>query len=136
MSQTLWIMQGQPGSGKSTLAAAIATEHGAIICSTDDFHHDTDGVYRFKADKLAEFHKRNQERVAELLQKGKSVIVDNTNIFAWQCEPYVAAAKRLGIQIKVVRATGDFPNNHGVPADRVEKMKQDMEDLEARLLLK
>jgi predicted kinase len=124
-------MQGHPGSGKSTLALSIANEHGAIICSTDDFHHDVDGVYRFKPDKLGDFHKQNQLRVAQLLREGKSVIVDNTNIFAWQCEPYVTDAKQLGITIKVIRATGDFPNVHGVPVEKVEQMKRDMVDLEA-----
>lgn len=136
MNQILILMQGHPGSGKSTLAIVLAIEHGAIICSTDDFHHDTDGVYRFQPDKLGEFHKRNQERVAELLKQGKSVIVDNTNIFAWQCQPYVETARLLNIPIKVMRATGNFQTIHGVPAERIEQMKRDMEDLEAAFGLK
>lgn len=136
MMQKLIIMQGQPGSGKSTLALSLSKEHGAVICSTDDLFLDVDGKYQFDPSKLGVNHKRNQEIAINLLKEGKSVIVDNTNIYAWQAKPYVEAAVALGIEVQFVRATGNFKTVHGVPDAKVEQMKRDMEVLTVESVLK
>lgn len=134
--QKLIVMQGQPGSGKSTLALALSKETGAIICSTDDLFLDVDGKYQFDFTKLGVNHKRNQDIAVNLLKEGKSVIVDNTNIYGWQAKPYVEAAVALGIEVEFVRATGNFKTVHGVPDAKVEQMKRDMEVLTLESVLK
>ena len=32
-------------------------------------------------------------------------------------------SKRLGINVRIVEATGSWPNVHGVPADAIERMR-------------
>jgi predicted kinase len=128
MAQICILMQGQPGSGKSWLAAELSKEYDAVICCTDDFFAES-GKYEFQFSKLAENHKRNQEKAEKLMREGKSVIIDNTNIQAWQCKPYVKVAMELGIPTKYVRATGNYTNVHGVPPYKVEQMRQQMEEL-------
>jgi predicted kinase len=128
MSQILIIMQGQSGSGKSTIAKQFAVEYSAEICSTDDFFAEND-EYKFDFKLLAYNHKRNQEKAEKLMREGKSVIIDNTNIHAWEASPYVLVAKELGIATKYVRATGNYTNVHGVPAYKVEQMRKQLEEL-------
>jgi predicted kinase len=135
MNQTLYIMQGPSGAGKSTVAQKIqfATE-GTVICSTDDLFYE-DGVYNFRPSLLPAFHKKNLERTIAALEAGKSVIVDNTNIQRWQCRGYVRYAHDKGIPIVFIRVNGRFKNTHGVPDDKVEQMREAMEDLDVTSVL-
>jgi predicted kinase len=84
---------------------------------------------------LPEYHKRNQEKAAELLRDGQSVIIDNTNLQNWQVKPYVLVAKEVGAKILVVRCDGGYANLHGVPPDRVEAMRNGMETLDPEIAL-
>jgi predicted kinase len=136
MTQTLYILQGVPGSGKSTLGRELVKAlPNAVIYSTDDFHHDGDGEYRFKADKLPEFHRLNLERSKEALDRGLTVIVDNTNVRRWECREYVKYAHSKGIPVVFVRVTGNFKTLHGVPEDRIQAMREAMENLTLETVL-
>ena len=131
----LIIMQGPPGSGKTTIAEEqLAEEYDAEIYSTDDFFTE-DGVYNFDISKLNENHQKNQDRTFKALKEGKNVIVDNTNIMRWHCKAYVQAAVELGIEVKFVRAEGDYKTIHGVPQDKIEQMRASMEDLTVESVL-
>ena len=121
----LIIMQGAPGSGKSSFAYKILE---SVVCSTDDYFETPDG-YRFDRDKIGEAHKWNQSKCRHFLDWGSSVVVDNTNIHAWEAKPYVQMAVDLGIPVVFVRCTGKFQNTHGVPDKVVERMRNDMEEL-------
>lgn len=48
---------------------------------------------------------------------------------AWQPRAYVRHAVKFGVQVRFVRATGDYPNVHNVPRERVEAMRRDTEVL-------
>ncbi len=126
---TLVIMQGIPGSGKSTLAEKLAANIQAVICSTDSYHIDHDGVYRFKAERSREFHAANQEKVKQLLFRGYNVIVDNTNICNWEAKPYVAAAVEAEYAVVFIRCEASYGSVHGVPAETIERMRKQMEPL-------
>ncbi|KAK5984223.1 hypothetical protein GCK32_022341, partial [Trichostrongylus colubriformis] len=52
------LMRGVPGSGKSYLANSLATNHGGVVYSTDDFFI-RDGQYQFQPEKLEEYHRNN-----------------------------------------------------------------------------
>jgi len=70
----LYIMRGLPGSGKSTEALWI----GGLTFSKDDFFM-TYGAYKFDI-----------ERARKAMDEGISrIIIDNTNISAWELRPYV-----------------------------------------------
>lgn len=124
------IMQGPPGSGKSTLGAKIAVGLTCQICSTDDLHLEYPGArYVFKPERAGELHRSNQMRVLGFLKRGISVVVDNTNIRAWEARPYVEMARNFGAEVVFVRCNGRFANVHGVPEERVEAMRAAMEEL-------
>lgn len=132
--QFLVIMQGAPGSGKSYLANLIRLGIEAVggkvfVCPTDDFFKDLNGGYRYDPAKLEEYHKMNQQRVQCILQYKGSAIVDNSNVRAWEAKPYVQMAVQLGIPVTFIRCAGNFPNVHGVPADKVEQMRFALEPL-------
>lgn len=138
----LLLMQGHSGSGKSTLANKFKTwfevlrNQQVVICSTDDQFKDYQtGEYKFDPSKLGTYHAINQKLVEANLKDGKTVIVDNTNLCAWECKPYVEAAQRLSIPVFFHRAEGNFSNTHGVPAEKVEVMKKRLESLTVESVL-
>lgn len=135
LPQTLIVMQGLPGAGKSTLARMIAACTGAVICSTDDYHVEADGVYRYKANYAQDFHRKNQLRAAELLKAGKSVIVDNTNIRNWDASHYVKEARKLGVPVQFIRVSSPFKSTHGVPEETIARMRATQEVLSVEAAL-
>lgn len=122
-------MQGWPGSGKSTVAENIANKLGGVIVSTDDFFMEN-GVYKFDASKVVANHEKCKILAFKLLEEGRIVIVDNTNILKVHAKPYVDFAGRLNINSYFVRCTGNYENTHGVPYATVERMKVSIENLE------
>lgn len=152
MSQVLVIMQGVPGSGKSTVADALSAVYSvnqevkttnsetglegepipywvpAYVFSTDDYFYNEKGMYNYKKEEIGRAHEWNQARVEFELRRGSSVIVDNTNIKAWQARPYVEMAQALNIPIIFIRVSGHIWGNiHGVPEEVVNRMVSDME---------
>lgn len=95
----LIIMRGISGSGKSTLAKKIGK--GGIVLSTDDYFMK-DGVYNFEPTKLGEYHKKNQEKTKECMEKEITpIVIDNTNSKEWEMKPYVSLADDFGYQVKI-----------------------------------
>lgn len=118
------VMRGIPGSGKSTVARMLHEMFGAVIHSTDSYHIK-DGVYTYDATKAPEYHHYNLEAFMDSCAAGKSmVIVDNTNIWPHNYEPYVYAAHNSGykvLQIKLKNA--HRVSIHSVPDEVVNRMK-------------
>jgi predicted kinase len=126
--QLLILMQGPSGSGKSTKAKMLSKELGAIICSTDDFMH-FEGEYLFQPESLGYFHAYNQFHAESLLQEGKSVIIDNTNLRKDFVKPYLKMAERYEAAVIVHRCDGNFQNVHKVPTETVTRQRNMMESL-------
>jgi predicted kinase len=133
--QKLWILQGHSGSGKSTVAEQIATQENAIICSTDNYFLNENNEYIFDASKLEEFHQLNIKNAIDLMSEGHSVIIDNTNIYRWNCFPYVNYARYNNIFVEFIRVEGNYKNNHNVPKKVVLRMKSQMETLSIESVL-
>lgn len=135
----LIIMQGASGSGKSTVAKTIkamleAAGKSVKICSTDE-QFEVDGVYKFDPSKIAAYHAINQKKCRYALEWDQSAIVDNTNTQAWEAKPYVQMAQELGVPVFFVPCHGRFNNEHGVPADKVDAMRQRLEPLSVQACL-
>lgn len=139
--QEMWIMQGASGSGKTTLAGIIeqyvmrTTKQDILVLSTDDFWYQNDGSYKFDCTKIAAAHRWNQERAATWLARGRSVIIDNTNVRAWEARPYVRLGVKHGCRIHFVRCMGEHANVHGVPLEKVAEMRRNLETLSVEICL-
>ncbi|XP_038261536.1 NEDD4-binding protein 2-like 1 isoform X1 [Dermochelys coriacea] len=137
-SKRLYLLRGLPGSGKTTRARQLKREFpGAVILSTDDFFFTEDGTYVFSHDCLEEAHLWNQKRAHKAMKNGKSpVIIDNTNIHAWEMKPYVIMARENNYEVIFQEPDTHWKfnvrelarrNNHGVPREKIQRMKDQYE---------
>ncbi|KAI5099205.1 NEDD4-binding protein 2-like 2 [Silurus meridionalis] len=124
-SLVLILMRGVPGSGKTTLARQISSSGpSGLILSTDDYFYQKDS-YHFEPALLSTAHTWNQNRAKKaMLDEYTPVIIDNTNIQAWEMKPYVAAALEMGYRVDFVEPDTSWKcdpaelekrNHHGVP---------------------
>lgn len=99
-SLVLILMRGAPGSGKSTLARELlSTGSSGQVLSTDDYFSQEEG-YLYDPSLLGAAHHWNQNRAQEAMCKCCSpVIIDNTNMQAWEMKPYVKLALERGYSI-------------------------------------
>ena len=89
----LILMRGVSGSGKSHLASQL--RGGGVILSTDDFFINAQGKYVFSPIRLSEAHQWNHRRAEQEMRNGANpVIIDNTNLEAWEMQPYICMAIR------------------------------------------
>ncbi|KAI4875401.1 hypothetical protein NFI96_006312 [Prochilodus magdalenae] len=97
----LVLMRGVPGSGKSTLAKKILSSGpNGLILSTDDYFFQEDR-YSFDPALLGKAHDWNQRRARDAMLSGCSpVIIDNTNVQAWEMKPYVTLALEFGYRVE------------------------------------
>ena len=99
----LILLRGVSGSGKSTLAKEYLNQ-GGVVHSTDDFFMK-DGTYQFDPKKIGYYHKLNQKRTEEAMINGQSpIIIDNTNLQAWEMKPYVEMADKYGYEVKIIES--------------------------------
>ncbi|XP_060753725.1 NEDD4-binding protein 2-like 2 isoform X3 [Neoarius graeffei] len=99
----LILMRGVPGSGKSTLARQISSSGpSGLVLSTDDYFYQKDG-YHFEPTLLSAAHDWNQNRAKKaMLDRCTPVVIDNTNVQAWEMKPYVTLALETGYRVEFV----------------------------------
>ncbi|KAG8516517.1 NEDD4-binding protein 2 [Galemys pyrenaicus] len=128
----LVLLRGLPGSGKSFLARILQEDNpSGIILSTDDYFY-INGQYQFDVKYLGEAHEWNQNRAKEAFEKKVSpIIIDNTNLQAWEMKPYVALSQKH--KYKVLFREPDTwwrfkpkelarRNIHGVSKEKITRM--------------
>ncbi|CAL8349259.1 unnamed protein product [Arctogadus glacialis] len=131
-SLSLILMRGLPGSGKSTFARELAcTGPTGVILSTDDYFANQDG-YTYDSSLLPIAHQWNQNRADEAMLKGCSpLIIDNTNLQAWEMKPYVAMALERGYRVFFQEPNTQWKfdpvelekrTKHGVPQQKIAQM--------------
>lgn len=131
-TKLLVLMRGLPGSGKTTLAKEMKGPTGVVL-STDDFFCDKHGRYIYDPSKIGEAHQWNKHRAIQRLKQGKTpIIIDNTNLQAWEMKPYVQLALQYGYEVSILDMDTSWKlsskelarrNTHGVPAKKIEEMK-------------
>jgi predicted kinase len=99
----LILMRGVSGSGKTTRAKKLQEQDPqAVILSTDDLF-TVEGKYLFDPEKLGENHRLNRERCREhMVLKTRTIIIDNTNIQAWEMRPYKDLAEEHGYRVEII----------------------------------
>lgn len=131
-SLVLILMRGLPGSGKSTLARELlSTGPNGLILSTDDYFDQRDG-YRYEVGLLGAAHEWNQSRAKDAMHDGRSpIIIDNTNLQAWEMKPYVRMALERGYKVDFCEPDTSWKfdpyelekrNKHGVPQEKIAQM--------------
>ena len=120
----LILLRGLPGSGKSTLANLICNQHVEA-----DMFFMQDGEYKFDASKLKQAHAWCQDKTEAWMRNGYNVVVSNTFTQEWEMEAYYKLAEKYGYQVHslVVENRHGGINEHGVPADKLEQMKNRFE---------
>jgi predicted kinase len=127
----LLLIRGLPGSGKTTMAKEYA-KAGYVHCEADQYF-EVNGQYRFDGSKLRAAHDDCLRRSIAAMDSGRSVVVSNTFTRRWEMEPYLRAAKKRGINARIVEATGNWENVHGVPAEAIERMRARWEPVDRDL---
>ena len=127
----LFLLRGLPGSGKSTLAKSL----GGIHLEADQYFIDANGEYKFDTTKLKNAHNYCQTQCgAWMATDGAQVNVDrivisNTFTQEWEMKSYYDMAERFGYKVfsLIVENRHDGVNEHGVPAEKLEQMKNRFE---------
>ncbi|NXU39926.1 N4BP2 protein, partial [Drymodes brunneopygia] len=132
IGQVLVLLRGVPGSGKSYLARSLLEDNpGGIILSTDDYFYKH-GQYHYDPDCLGEAHDWNRKRAKEAFEMRISpIIIDNTNIQAWEMKPYVTLAQQFKYKVmfrepdtwwKFKPKELERRNIHGVSKEKIKRM--------------
>ncbi|XP_042663696.1 NEDD4-binding protein 2 isoform X2 [Tyto alba] len=132
IGQVLVLLRGVPGSGKSYLARTLLEDNpGGIILSTDDYFYKH-GQYHYDPDCLGEAHDWNRKRAKEAFEiRISPIIIDNTNIQAWEMKPYVTLAQQFKYKVmfrepdtwwKFKPKELERRNIHGVSKEKIKRM--------------
>ncbi|XP_067889605.1 uncharacterized protein [Heterodontus francisci] len=135
--KVLIFMRGPPGSGKSTLSRLLlAQSPNGVVLSTDDYFC-RNGVYWFDPSLLGEAHEWNQSRAKKSMDEGRSpIIIDNTNIQAWEMKPYaeMAVERCYSVSFREPETWWKFNvvelekrNKHQVPREKIIQMMERFE---------
>jgi len=125
----LFLLRGLPGSGKSTVAKIISSGSGPTHYEAD-MYFMKNGKYEFDGSKLRNAHEWCKDMVYRDMLKGvPTIAVSNTFTQEWEMEAYYELAKEHGYTIfsLVVENRHDGQNEHGVPTDKLEQMKNRFE---------
>jgi predicted kinase len=128
----LYILRGLPGSGKSTLANTIVDT--IAVCEADQYFVDKEtGEYKFNPDEIKIAHQWCKDEVENRMKYNQDtygldyseIVVSNTFTQEWEMEPYFKLAEKYGYQVfsMIVENRHGGKNNHGVPDEKVEVMK-------------
>jgi predicted kinase len=128
--KALTLVRGLPGAGKSTFANFIWNNYA--ICEADKYFVGEDGVYRFDGSKLKEAHKWCRDEVERMMndnlnnpQYYPEIAVSNTFTQEWEMEEYYKLAEKYGYKVFsiIVENRHNGVNEHGVPANKLEQMR-------------
>ena len=125
--KTLYIVRGIPGSGKSTFAQSL----DCPVFEADQYFIDSEtGEYKFDGSKIKLAHNWCKLRVEQSMEDDfQKIAVSNTFTQEWEMDAYYELAKQYGYRVfsLIVENRHGGVNEHGVPEDKLEIMKNRFE---------
>lgn len=125
----LYLLRGLPGSGKSTIAKKL--DNGISYAHYEaDMYFMENGVYKFDPTKLKMAHNWCSIQVQKAMVDDLScIVVSNTFTQEWEMEIYYKLAKENGYRVYsiIVENRHGGINEHGVPQEELERMKNRFE---------
>lgn len=128
------IMRGVPGSGKSHWVQRYRSK-SAIISADNFFVNPKTGVYEFNPELLGKAHDNCLRQYLNLIHEGHpDIVVDNTNIKAFELATYYRVAEALGYRVGIMQMM-TLPdicisrNIHNVPPNIILSMYKSMEPI-------
>jgi len=121
----LILLRGLPGSGKSTLAKMIGDSYFEA-----DMYFMEDGIYNFDPSGLKDAHEWCRNSTETAMRRGEDkVIVSNTFTQEWEMKAYYELAEKYGYRVHsiIIENRHGGVNEHGVPDDKLEIMKNRFE---------
>jgi predicted kinase len=134
MDGILFLVRGLPGSGKSTFATHIWNEYA--VCEADKFFYDKEGNYNFDPSKLKDAHAWCKNEVETRMKDHQinqqyypEIAVSNTFTQEWEMKDYYDWASDFDYKVfsLIVENRHEGVNEHGVPEDKLEIMKNRFE---------
>jgi predicted kinase len=124
MSKELFLLRGLPGAGKSTLAESL----NCYRLEADQYFM-SNGTYEFNATKLKDAHEWCRIRCEEFMQMELKIAVANTFTQEWEMQAYYDLAEKYDYRVYslIVENRHGGVNEHNVPQETLEKMKQRFE---------
>lgn len=126
---TLLIIRGAPGAGKSTIATALINARLFDNYVEADSYFMRDGKYEFSISYIGEAHDYCFNEANELMKRGRSIIISNTNTRKKDYQKYLDLAEKYGYNIQVMTLQGPWKSEHDVPETTVKKMKARLANL-------
>ena len=129
MSKELFLLRGLPGAGKSTLAKMLVGDRDYCHKEADMYFVDSEGNYKFDFSLIKEAHAWCQSEVEFLMKYEHTVVVSNTFTQEWEMQAYYDLAEKYGYRVHslIVENRHGGVNEHNVPQETLEKMKQRFE---------
>jgi ABC-type molybdenum transport system ATPase subunit/photorepair protein PhrA len=126
----LFLIRGISGAGKSTLAKILVGDKDYCHKEADMYFVDRVGNYNFNPSKLKDAHKWCQDEIEFVMKHDHSpVVVSNTFTQEWEMQSYYELAEKYGYRVHslIVENRHGGVNEHGVPEDKLEIMKNRFE---------
>lgn len=94
------VLRGISGAGKTTWTKTYAS---SALIVTADRYFTKDGIYEFDPRMLQENHNKCfYDFMDAILKSAPWIVVDNTNVCAWEYSPYILAAQAYGYEAELL----------------------------------
>lgn len=132
------ILRGEPGVGKSTLAAKIKKQKPGAVATVeaDTYYNRPDGYYDFNWNLLSRAHDWCFDQFAQLITNWMPmIIVSNTATRLKEYKRYVEMAEANEYKVIIATLKRNFGNVHGVAQDKVDLMRNRIEEYPNEIII-